>query len=182
MISVTSEGFIVRRAHAASLSVSGYEDKARFDSESHALQRSKFRRHTNISNVARQKADPDEKHVRTRLSALIIDIAFGVDSSHLADICNPLKCSFIQRSQISLPHCYSIQAKIHGRATETDSNAAVSISKKAVHNSRSSGKGNQRPGGSKTKRAATEREVSKVRKGHQRPRRWTKNCLSFPCH
>jgi hypothetical protein len=81
-----------------------------------------------------QKADPNEKHVRTRLSALIIDIAFDVDSSHLADYCrscNPLKCSLIQRPRISLPRCYFIQAKIHGRAAEIDSNAAVSTSKES---------------------------------------------------
>jgi len=45
-----------------------------------------------------QKADPNEKHVRTRLSALIIDIAFDVDSSHLADLLS------IMQSLEMLPH------------------------------------------------------------------------------
>jgi hypothetical protein len=45
MISVTSEGFIVGRTYAVSLSVSGCEDKARFDSESRILRRNKFRQH-----------------------------------------------------------------------------------------------------------------------------------------
>lgn len=33
-----------------------------------------------------QRQIPNDKHVRTRLSALVIDIAFDVDSSHVADI------------------------------------------------------------------------------------------------
>jgi hypothetical protein len=97
MISVTSEGFIVRRNYAVSLPVSGCEDKARFDSGSRTLRCSKFRQHVNIPNVerrqmsvcrtqARQNADPNEKHVRTRLSALIIDNTFDVDSSLGGDI------------------------------------------------------------------------------------------------
>jgi hypothetical protein len=51
MISVTSEGFIVRRNYAVSLPVSGCKDKARFDSESRTLRCSKFRQHIISPNV-----------------------------------------------------------------------------------------------------------------------------------
>jgi hypothetical protein len=96
MISATSEGFSVG-TYAFSLPPSRCEDKAQFDSESPTLRCSKFRQHINIPGVGGpaggrmrtqmwQRQIPNDKHVRTRLSALIIDIAFDVDSSHVADI------------------------------------------------------------------------------------------------
>jgi hypothetical protein len=49
----------------------------------------------------------------------------------------------------------------------------------AAHNSRSSEMENQKPAGPKIKRAATEKETSKARKGNQRPQEWTEELSLF---
>jgi hypothetical protein len=122
-----------------------------------------------------QKADPNEKHVRTRLSALIIDVALDVDSSHLADITvdhaipwyapssNVLRylflvaISFKQRYIGVLPKPIRIRLSLHQRKPRITVGPVERETKGLP--------------GSKTKRAVTEREVSKARKGYQRPAR-----------
>lgn len=48
-----------------------------------------------------------------------------------------------------------------------------------MHNRRSDEKGNQKPVKPKIKRAATEREASKARKGHQHSREWAEQLSLF---
>jgi hypothetical protein len=81
----------MRSTYASSLPPSGCGDKARVDSESPTLRCRKFRqlnaegRQMRVCGNHRGRSKTI-KHVRTRLSALTIDIAFDIDSSHVTDI------------------------------------------------------------------------------------------------